>query len=159
MRLRRRVAAALLTFRSAAEPAGTSHSAENESVLRLATSIASQMQGAGPVWTAERFEFAVERAVLLVQDERSPRTLGEILRLDEDLSMPVLLIIAVYGRLFELGVNDVHTRLCFARYLGMHGPDWDDEANGILHEISDAARDAGLWEGTHLGHHPVFFAD
>ena len=66
---------------------------------------------------------------------------------------------AVYRRLFALGVDDVHTKLCFAGYALLNGPDWDDEANAILQEIEPAARQAGLWKTRHLGHHPVFFVD
>lgn len=101
---------------------------------------------------------AVERLLELVAAETSPFRLGEVLRCDVGLDLPVPVIKATYERLFELGVNDVHTRSCYAGYLLLHGPDWDDQANEILAEVEPAARAAGLWRSNVLGHHPVFYA-
>ncbi len=72
--------------------------------------------------------------------------------------MPFDVVRSCYLRLFGLGISDVHTRLCYARYLLLRGPTWDGEAQGILGEIEEVARAAGLWDSPFLGHHPVFFA-
>jgi hypothetical protein len=85
--------------------------------------------------------------------------LGEVLRLDEGLELPVPVVVAAYRRLLVLGAGDVRTKLCFARYLLLHGPQWDDEATALQAEVEGAARSAGLWNAPHLGHHPVFFND
>ena len=106
----------------------------------------------------DEWERSVRAARSLCESESSVRTLGEVLRADEALEVPVPIIIAVYRRLFDLRVCDVRTRVCFARYLLLHGPEWDDEAASVLSEVEETARAARLWDEPHLGHHPVFFS-
>lgn len=77
--------------------------------------------------------------------------------MDVDFDIPADAIRAVYLRLFELGVIDVRTKLCYARYLLRHSPRWDDEANEILASVEGIARAAGFWDSSVHGHHPVFF--
>lgn len=101
---------------------------------------------------------AVERLLELIAAETSPFRLGEVLRCDICLELPVPVVKATYERLFELGADDALTRTCYARYLLLHGPDWDQYANAILAEVEPAARAAGLWDSTVLGHHPVFYS-
>lgn len=126
-------------------------------LLRVLSEIVDQIQGSADPWPPDEWEQVANQAQCLCEAETSPRTLGEALRLDEGLELPVEIVIAIYRRLMKLGVTDVRTRLCFARYLLLHGPEWDDEANSIVSEVEDLARSAGLWDSTHLGHHPVFF--
>jgi len=105
----------------------------------------------------EESERQVARAIELVARENSFRILGEVLQFDETLELPVDLVIAVYRRILELGGNDALTKLCFAGYLLLHGPQWDDEAIAMKTDVEDVARAAGLLDAPHLGHHPVFF--
>ena len=104
-------------------------------------------------------ESGVERAIGLIAKERSLSVLGDVLRLDQGLEIPVEVVVSTYRRLLELGAADVRVVVCFARYLLLHGPEWDDEANAMLAQVEPVARAAGVWDGRHLGHHPVFFAD
>ena len=99
----------------------------------------------------------VARLIELVAVEESLLVLGDVLRADVSLDLPFRAICAVYRRLFALGVDDVRTRLCYARYVLLHSVA-DDEADRIIAEVEAPARAAGLWDGHHLGHHPVFFA-
>ncbi|WP_148085736.1 hypothetical protein [Amycolatopsis thermoflava] len=92
-----------------------------------------------------------------MKTEDSVLRLGDVLRCDVGLSLPVVVIKATYDRLFELGVADVRTRLCYARYLLLHGPEWDREAGDILRQVEEPARLAGIWDPAFLGHHPVFY--
>ena len=103
------------------------------------------------------FEQWIDPALAAVATTDSAWALGESLRFDRNLQLPSKIVIAIYRRLFELGVDDVQTKVCFARYLLLHGPQWDVEAEAILDEVEDVARLAGFWDGPHLGHHPVFF--
>lgn len=105
------------------------------------------------------WDAAVAQTISLCRDADSPRLLGEVLRLDEGLELPREVVVAVYRRLLALGVADARTRLCFARYMLLMGPDWDEEANAILADVEESARAAGPWDAPHLGHHPVFFQD
>lgn len=105
----------------------------------------------------DEFERDLARSIELVSGETSFRILGEVLQLDETLELPVDLVIAVYRRILALGGNDALTRLCFAGYLLLHGPRWDDEAIAMRAEVEPAAKAAGILDAPHLGHHPVFF--
>ncbi|NND04614.1 MAG: hypothetical protein HKN91_17705 [Acidimicrobiia bacterium] len=100
----------------------------------------------------------VERCIRAVRKEESPFQLGVVLGLDTDLSMPVSLIKAVYERLLDLGADDALTRYRYAQYLLLHGPDWDDDAQVILGEVSEVI-EAGGFAKAALGHHPVFYAE
>lgn len=73
-------------------------------------------------------------------------------------TLPVEVVKATYERLFNLGASDAHTKACYARYLLLHGPAWDDEAEAILGEVEDVLTAAGLGEGSPFGHHPVFYS-
>jgi len=101
----------------------------------------------------------IEQSIGRIKGLTSVRALGEGLRLDEGLELPVGIVIATYRRLIELGVQDARIIICFARYLLLHGPAWDDEANALLAQTEEVARAAGIWDAPHLGHHPVLFQD
>lgn len=109
------------------------------------------------VWSSGEWEANVESLLRLIRKEESALRLGDVLRFDLGLEMPISVVRATYARLFELGADDVHTKLCYARYLLLHGPDWDTEAEALLREVEPTARAAGLWDSPTLGHHPVFF--
>ena len=129
------------------------------SVVSLAGEIESRVSGKTPEdWASTDWEVQVSQLLTLIAVEDSAFRLGEILRLDAALDMPFDVVRACYLRLFGLGVSDVHTRLCYARYLLLHGPTWDGEAQDILGEIEEVARAPGLWDAPFLGHHPVFLA-
>lgn len=128
-------------------------------LLKMLSGVASQVQASSDPWSGMQWEQVVGKALELAETESSLRVLGEALRLDDGLELPVEVVVAVYRRLMELGASDVRTKVCFARYLLLHGPKWDVEANSLLCEVEVAARAAGLWDSPHLGHHPVFFAD
>jgi len=128
-------------------------------VVALAGEIERRVSGKAPNdWGSTHWDEQLSELLLLIAAEVSALRLGDILRLDAALEMPVNVVRSCYLRLFELGVSDVHTRLCYARYLLLHGPGWDGEAQDILGEIEEVAREAGLWDSRFLGHHPVFFA-
>lgn len=129
-------------------------------LLDLARQMAAQMAGdAEHAWQAADWDRARSAFRELVAVEESAFRLGEVLRCDIRLDLPVEVVKLTYERLFALGVSDARTRLCYARYLLLHGPDWDEQANRILAEVGDAARAAGLYDSPHLGHHPVFYTD
>lgn len=128
-------------------------------LLEVLSDLVGQVRGSAEPWPAGEWDRVVDQARELAQAESSFRVLGEALRLDEGLELPVEIVVAVYERLMALGANDARTVVCFARYLLLHGPGRDDEANSLLGEVEAAARSAGLWDSPHLGHHPVFFAD
>lgn len=87
---------------------------------------------AGPLRTGTRWDEQLSQLVSLIAVEDSAFRLGDILRLDAALDMPFDVVRSCYLRLFGLGISDVHTRLCYARYLLLRGPTWDGEAQGIL---------------------------
>jgi hypothetical protein len=91
-------------------------------------------------WEAVRRVF---RSAL--ETEGSPFRLDEVLRLDAGLDLPFDIVRASYERLFDLGATDIHTRLCYARYLQMHGPPGSDVVERLLYELEAPARVAGLW--------------
>jgi hypothetical protein len=129
-------------------------------VIELAKQMVDQVAGEpDEAWQAADWERATAEFRELVAAEESTFRLGEVLRRDVGMDLPVEAVKLTYERLFALGVRDARTRLCYARYLLLHGPDWDELANGIVAEVEDAARAAGLWDSPHLGHHPVFYAD
>lgn len=128
-------------------------------LLDVLSGLVGQVRGSSDPWPPGEWELAVSQARELAATESSFRVLGEVLRLDEGLELPVEVVLAVYRRLMALGASDARTRVCFARYLLLHGPEWDDEADLLLREVEVAARSAGLWDSPHLGHHPVFFGD
>lgn len=109
-------------------------------------------------WTADEWEDAIKSFLSTVRDEESAYRLGEVLRLDRELDLPVRIVRATYHRLFELGATDARTRLCYARYSLLYGPEWDDEAHAIIAEVETAAKVGGFWDSPALGHHPVFYA-
>ncbi len=94
--------------------------------------------------------------VRLIAEEESPFRLGELLRLDAGLDMPVDVVLAVYDRLFALGVKDHVTRVCYATYALTHRERLE-EASTILEEVSELTTDPELIGNTLLGHHPVFY--
>lgn len=93
-----------------------------------------------------------------IQSESSALRLGEVLWMDEHLEISTDIIRAVYLRLFELGVDDVRTKLCYARYLLLNGPEWDNEANKIIESVKDLSRMVGIWDSPIHGHHPSFLS-
>jgi hypothetical protein len=109
-------------------------------------------------WTGADWD-AVRRAFRgSLEKERSAFRLGEVLRHDLHLDLPVEVVKGCYERLFELGATDARTRLCYARYLQQNGPAWDEVlAARILRDVEGPARAAGLWANPALGHHPVFY--
>lgn len=129
-------------------------------IREVARLMASQFTDAPQprTWGDADWEVAIAEFMALVVAESSALRLGDVLRYDAGLDLPVSIVKATYERLFRLGVDDIRTRLCYARYLLLHGPEWDSEARGILAEIEQKARVAGLWESNLLGHHPVFYA-
>lgn len=131
----------------------------SDSILNAAKSMRDQLDGRGAElrWDERQWLDVCARFVELASEEASPFLLGEVLRLDHDLALPVSVVKATYERLISLGAVDVHTRLAYARYLSLHGPDWDSEASSILQEIESTARAAGLWDNCQFGHHPVFY--
>lgn len=132
-----------------------------DSIVHLAASMEHQVsdRAEGPdAWSEAMWAEQVERFLVLVKVEESPHRVGKVLLHDAGLDLPVAVVRATYERLFELGASDVHTRLCYARYLLLHGPAWDELANGILAEIRPAAEADGLWQNSLFGHHPVFYA-
>ena len=132
---------------------------DKPSLVSLAGEIESRVSGKTPDdWDSTAWDEQLSQLLSLIAVEGSAFRLGDILRLDAALDMPVDVVRSCYLRLFGLGVSDVHTRLCYARYLLLHGPTWDGEAQDILGGIEEAARAAGLWDSPFLGHHPVFFA-
>ncbi|WP_431878571.1 hypothetical protein [Amycolatopsis sacchari] len=128
-------------------------------ILEIARALSMQADGVDPVeaWRPQDWDRAVESFLNMVKTEDSALRLGDVLRCDVGLSLPVVVVKATYDRLFELGVADVRTRLCYARYLLLHGPEWDREADEILRQVEGPARLAGIWDATFLGHHPVFY--
>ena len=110
-------------------------------------------------WSEQQHVEADAKFLAAVGTEDSPYRLGQVLAEDVHLDLPFTWVKATYERLFAIGVDDVRTRLCYARYLLLHGPTWDEVAQSILAQVEPAARGAGLWEAPQLGHHPVFFAD
>jgi hypothetical protein len=129
-------------------------------MLQLAARLVAQVEGeAAPAWPPGEWEANTLRLLALINSEESPRRLGDLLRLDIGLDLPIEAVKAAYERLLHLGVNDARTRLCYARYLLLHGPQRDRPAHLILDEVEAPARAAGLWDSPVLGHHPVFFAD
>ena len=130
------------------------------SIIEIAASMEHQLSGgvdSVDAWGDDEWAEQLGRFLVLVEAEESPYRLGQVLRYDAGLDLPVDVVKATYERLFELGASDVHTRLCYARYLLMHGPEWDDLANGILADVREAADAAGLWQNSLFGHHPVFY--
>lgn len=105
-------------------------------------------------WTEPEWNDAVASFGEVIQSVDSPRELGEVLRLDSMLELPFDVVVATYRRLFALGANDVLTKLCYARYLLLYDYE-QDAASQILSEIEEAARAAGLWEGSLFAQHPV----
>lgn len=131
-----------------------------DSIIDIAASMEHQLSGgvdAVDAWGEDKWAEQLERFLILIEAEESPYRLGQVLLHDSGLDLPVVVVKATYERLFELGASDVHTKLCYARYLLMHGPEWDDFANGILADVRDAAHAAGLWQNSLFGHHPVFY--
>lgn len=128
-------------------------------LLDVLSGLVGQVRGLSDPWPASEWERVVGQARELAETESSFRVLGEALRLDEGLELPVEVVVAVYRRLVALGASDARTTVCFARYLLLHGPEWDDEANSLLRDVEVTARAAGVWDSPHLGHHPIFFAD
>ncbi|WP_148085755.1 hypothetical protein [Amycolatopsis thermoflava] len=128
-------------------------------ILEIARELSRQAEGvdSAEAWRSQEWDRAVETFLKLVKTEDSALRLGDVLRCDVGLSLPVVVIKATYDRLFELGVADVRTRLCYARYLLLHGPEWDRKANDILRHVEEPARLAGIWDAEFLGHHPVFY--
>lgn len=108
-------------------------------------------------WSSIRWEIEISRMVELIKVESSARRLGDIFWLDVDLDLPPEVVRSVYLRLFEMGGNDVQTKLCYASYLLRHSPRWDLEAESILGTVEGLARDAGFWQSPVHGHHPVLF--
>ncbi|MEV6905051.1 hypothetical protein [Amycolatopsis sp. NPDC051372] len=127
--------------------------------IELAREYSRQAEHVDPseAWTPQEWGRAADALLMLVQAETSAYRLGEVLRYDVGLSLPVAVVKATYERLFAIGVNDVRSRLCYARYLFMHGPDWDQEAEEILRQVEEPARLAGIWDADFVGHHPVFY--
>jgi hypothetical protein len=79
--------------------------------------------------------------------------------MDRHLDLPRLVVVAVYERLFDLGVSDHLTRRCYAQYLKlMWGPDRDSEAAEILTEVEPTLEAAGFNIEPGFGHHPTFYA-
>lgn len=128
-------------------------------LVELLSGLISQVRGSSDPWPASEWDRVVSRATDVAERELSFRVLGEALRLDEGLELPVDVVVAVYRRLMALGAKDARTVVCFARYMLLHGPEWDAEATSLLANVEDSARACGLWDSPHLGHHPVFFAD
>jgi hypothetical protein len=125
----------------------------------IAQEIREQASGVASVpWSPPQWAEHRARVLELIGLESSPLRLGDVLRSDVGLDMPSEIVRATYRRLFALGASDAHTKLCYARYLLLQGPDWDDEAQEILDSIEQVARAAGLWDSPVLGHHPVFYA-
>jgi hypothetical protein len=132
----------------------------SDSIVEVAASMERQLNGdveSVDAWDESMWQAQLECFLTMVEAEESPYRLGQVLLHDAGLDLPVAVVKATYERLFELGASDVHTKLCYARYLLMHGPEWDDLAQGILAEIHDAADAAGLWENSRFGHHPVLY--
>lgn len=123
-----------------------------------AAEIRDQASGVAALpWSPQQWTERRSRIVELIGTESSALRLGDVLRCDVGLDLPVEVVLAAYRRLFALGASDVYTKLCYARYLLLHGPDWDDEAQEILDSVEGVARAAGLWDAPILGHHPVFY--
>jgi hypothetical protein len=132
----------------------------DQELLTVAKAFVRQVEGRGhEIWRDSEWEAALADMLRLVARERSPLLLGDFLRLDIGLDLPFEVVTAAYKQLFKLGVNDCRSRLCYARYLKLHGPEWDHQADLILEEVEQAARLAGEWDSPYLGHHPVFYAD
>ncbi|MEV6896490.1 hypothetical protein [Amycolatopsis sp. NPDC051372] len=129
--------------------------------IELAREYSRQAEHVDPseTWTPQDWDRASDALLRLVKAETPAYRLGEVLRYDVGLSLPVNVVKTTYERLFALGVKDVRSRLCYARYLLMHGPDWDQEAREILGQLEEPARQAGVWNADFLGHHPVFYED
>lgn len=130
----------------------------NSNVVELALEMVSEMVGSPKGWNRHEWADAISRAIGLIGEEDSAFRLGEVLRADFGLDLPHQVVIASYRRLIALGVNDVHTRLCFGRYLLLQGPEFDAEASAILEDVQPAAEQAGLWDSDLIGHHPTFYA-
>lgn len=126
-------------------------------IVAIAQAVARQMDDTDVQWSPSKLNEAVQQLLERVPSEKSAYKLGEVLRCDRGLHMPIDVIRATYQRLLVLGVTDARTRICYARYLLLHGPEWDAEAQAILKEVEAAARAAGLWDSPTLGHHPVFY--
>ncbi|QRP42710.1 hypothetical protein [Amycolatopsis sp. FDAARGOS 1241] len=102
----------------------------------------------GEAWTPQEWRRAADALLMLVQAEASASRVGEVLRYDDGLSLPVAVVKATYERLFAIEINDVRSRLCYARYLLVHGLDWDQEAGEILRQVEEPARQADVWMPT-----------
>lgn len=100
----------------------------------------------------------IRSIISAIEMETSLADLGDILRVDIGLEVPFDIVVATYRRLFELGVSDARSWLCYAYYLKLHGPMWDDFADEIIAKYEDAGRVAGLYDNPTLGHHPVFYS-
>ncbi len=132
-----------------------------DDVLDLAKSIGEQISKANSSdrWNSSEWDSAVTTFTNLVQEEGSAIRLGDVLRCDARMDLPVQVVKLTYERLFELGACDVRTKVCYARYLLLHGPDWDEVGERILAEVEPEARVAGVWDAPLLGHHPVFYVN
>jgi hypothetical protein len=131
-----------------------------ENVVGIAREMVRQSVGAEGIepWNAADWAAVREAFRGAVATERSAFRLGEVLRADLGLDLPVDVIRACYERLFQLGADDARTRLCYARYLQLYGQRWDEVLiDRILDEVEGPARAAGLWSAPILGHHPVFY--
>lgn len=126
-------------------------------VHRVVDVLAGRLPTAFP--TPEDVEAEIVSIISAIDQEESRTGLGDILRADMGLEVPVDIVIAAYRRLFDLGVSDAHSWICYAYYLRLHGPMWDDVADDIIAQYEEAARRAGILDNATLGHHPVFYSD
>ncbi|MCP3976846.1 MAG: hypothetical protein GY720_20360 [bacterium] len=135
------------------------HPMDRSPIVVLAKAIRDQYQpedtGVEP-WAEDGWETRLAEMRRLIAVETSRFRLGEVLRMDAGLDMPVEVVIATYDRLFELGVRDDNTRLCYSSYLLLHRERLE-EAEAIRAEVIERASAAGLIDNETLGHHPVFY--
>lgn len=130
-------------------------------VLDVANSMLHQISSSADSerWGSREWDSAVARFAHLVQEETSALRLGDVLRCDAGMDLPARVVKLTYERLFELGVRDVRTKLCYARYLLLHGPEWDEQGLRVLAEVEAEAKVSGVWYAPLLGHHPVFYVN